>query len=151
MNLDLDFVLPLMGAAFIFLGLMIRSGSMKPVYWKSRRSAYGYIPLGLVFIAAGFYERAQEQPPAVFYAYIAIFAIVIALTLYFGAKPPEFMKPNWVRWIEKHPKSIQKAMAAEVEAGEEWKNFVVSERAVDAWARRLGLKMPKKSSKTNKG
>lgn len=144
MNLDVNFVLPLMGAAFIFFGVYIRLGNLKQVYWKSRRSTFGYIPLGLVFIAAGFYERASKQPPSIFYPFIGLFVLLIALTVYLTARTPEFMKPPWIRWVEKYPKSIQKAMAVDVEVNDNWKQNVASEAAVDAWAKQLGKKLPKK-------
>jgi len=144
MNIDPNFVIPLLGVAFLFFGVVIRLGSLKQVYWKSRRSIIGYIPLGVVFIAAGFYEAASKQQQAIYYAYIALFVVLVGLTIYCTARPPEFLKPAWVRWIEKHPRSVQKAMAASVEDGDDWKQNVVSEAAVDAWAKQLARKLPKK-------
>ncbi len=144
MTIDPNFVIPLMGAAFIFFGVYIRLGNLKQVYWKSRRSIIGYIPLGIVFIFAGFYERASRQPALIFYLYLALFVIMIGLTIYCTTRPPEFMKPTWVRWVEKYPRAVQKAMAATVEGGNDWKQNVVSEVAVDAWAKQLARKLPKK-------
>jgi len=144
MTIDPNFVIPLMGAAFIFFGIYIRLGNLKQVYWKSRRSSTGYIPLGLVFLAAGLYDSASRQPAVIFYLYVALFLVLIGLTFYCTARPPEFLKPNWVHWIEKHPKTVQKAMAAEVGDGNEWKQNVISESAVDAWAKQLSRKLPKK-------
>ena len=144
MNLDVNFVLPLMGAAFVFFGLYIRIGNLKQVYWKSRRSTFGYIPLGLVFVAAGFYDSASKQEPYLFYAYIALFVILIGLTIFMTARTPEFMKPAWIRWVEKYPKAIQKAMAVDVDVNDDWKKNVISETAVDAWAKQLSRKLPKK-------
>jgi hypothetical protein len=144
MKLDLNFVVPLLGAAFVFIGIYIRMGNLKQVYWKSRKSIFGYIPLGLVFILAGYYEKASKLEPVFFYAYIALFAIVAGLTLFVAARPPDFIKPNWILWIEKHPNNIQKAMQAEVQENEDWKQKVISEVEVDAWAKQLARKLPKK-------
>ena len=144
MKLDLNFLIPLMGAAFIFLGIYIRLGNMKQVYWKSRRSMYGYVPLGLVFIAAGYYNSASGWPQTLHYAYLSAFVILIVLTLYLTARPPDFIKPNWIRWIEKHPSNIQKAMQADVQDNNEWKDKVTSEAAVNAWAKQLARNLPKK-------
>jgi hypothetical protein len=144
MTIDPNFVIPLMGAAFIFFGISIRLGNLKQVYWKSRRSIIGYIPLGIVFIAAGFYENASKQQPLIFYLYLALFVIMVGLTIYATARPPDFMKPAWVRWVEKYPRPVQKAMAAAVEDDDEWKKNVASQAAVDAWAKQLARKLPKK-------
>jgi hypothetical protein len=144
MTIDPNFVIPLMGAAFIFFGISIRMGNLKQVYWKSRRSIIGYIPLGIVFIIAGVYETASKQPALIFYLYLAFFIIMVGLTIYCTARPPEFMKPTWVRWVEKYPRSVQKAMAAAVDDDTDWRQNVVSEGAVDAWAKQLTRKLPKK-------
>ncbi len=144
MNIDLNYAIPALGIIFIFAGIFIRLGNLKQVYWKSSRSMVGYIPLGLLFIVAGLYNAASKQGSYVFYAYIGLLIIVVALTVYLAARPPNFLKPDWIRWIEKYPKAVQKAMAADVEANDQWKQNVASEAAVDAWAKQLSRKLPKK-------
>jgi hypothetical protein len=144
MKLDINFVIPLMGVAFIFFGLYIRLGNLKQVYWKSRRSMFGYIPLGLIFLLAGYYDLASSQGPYIFYAYIALFVILGGHTVFLTARPPAFIKPDWIQWVEKHPINIQKAMQADVQENPDWKKNVTSETAVDAWAKQVGRKLPKK-------
>ncbi len=144
MNLDVNFALPVMGAAFVLIGIYFRLGNLKKVYWKSPRSVVGYIPLGLVFMAAGFTNWASQQPKGIYYAYLAVFAALVGFTLYLAARPPDFIKPDWINWVEKHPKAIQKAMAADVENDENWKRKVSSQASVDAWAKELGRRLPKK-------
>ncbi len=144
MNIDLNYVVPLLGILFIFAGVIIRLGNLKQVYWKSSRSMVGYIPLGILFIVAGLYDAASKQGSLVFYAYIALLVIVVALTVFLAARPPNFLKPDWIRWIEKYPKAVQKAMAADVEVNDQWKQNVANEAAVDAWAKQLSRKLPKK-------
>lgn len=140
MNLDLDFVILLMGLAFIFIGLYIRLGNMKAVYWKSPRSMTSYIPLGLVFITANYLDEMALQPRPIYYAYIVLFAALVAVTLWWSTNAPDFIKPQWVRWVEKHPSHIQKAMAAEAEGNKDWLMNVTSETAVDNWARQITRK-----------
>ncbi len=144
MNIDFTYVIPILGILFILAGILIRLGNLKQVYWRSSRSMVGYIPLGILFIVAGLYNTASSQGSLVFYAYIALLIIVVALTVYLAARPPNFLKPDWIRWIEKYPKAVQKAMAAEVEVNDQWKQNVASETAVDAWAKQLSRKLPKK-------
>ncbi len=146
MKIDTNSAVSILGFLFILAGVFIRLGNLKQVYWKSKRSMVivGYIPLGFLFIIAGLYEAASKQGSLVFYAYIALLAIVVILTLYIVTRPPNFLKPDWIRWIEKHPKAVQKAMAADVEINDAWKQNVASEAAVDAWAKQLSRKLPKK-------
>jgi len=144
MQLDFNLLIPLLGAAFVLVGIYIRMGNMKQVYWKSRRSMFGYIPLGLVFILVGYYTTFSSQAPYVFYAYIALLVILVVLTVYVSSRPPDFIKPTWIKWIEKHPNKIQKAMRIEADVDDEWKERVTSEAGVDAWAKELARKLPKK-------
>ena len=140
MTLDLDFVILLMGLAFIFFGLYMRLGNMKQVYWKSPRSVSSYIPLGLVFIAANYLDEMALQPRPLYYGYIAVFAALVGVTLWWSTRPPDFMKPDWVRWVEKQPSHIQKAMATEAEGNKDWLMNVTSETAVDNWAKQITRK-----------
>ncbi len=146
MKIDTNFAVSILGFLFIIAGIVIRLGNLKQVYWKSKRSMVivGYIPLGFLFIVAGLYESASKQGSLVFYAYIALLAIVVVTTLFIVTRPPNFLKPDWIRWIEKYPKSVQKAMADDVEVNDQWKQNVASEAAVDAWAKKLSRKLPKK-------
>jgi len=140
MNLDLNFVIPLMGAVFVFIGLYIRLGNMKRVYWKSPRSMTSYIPLGLVFIASAYFDEMALQPKPIYYGYIALFGVLVLFTLWFSTSAPNFIKPKWIRWVEKQPQNIQKAMAAEAEGNTEWLANVTSEAAVEAWGKQITRK-----------
>jgi hypothetical protein len=145
MQFDFNFFIPLLGAAFVLAGIYIRMGYMKQVYWKSRRSMFGYIPLGLVFILVGYYNTFSSQAPYIFYGYIALLAIMVMFTLYVSSsRPPAFIVPEWIKWVEKYPKNIQKAMRIEADVDDEWKQYVTSEAGVDAWAKELARKLPKK-------
>jgi len=144
MNIDVNYAISLLGIIFVFAGVFIRMGNLKQVYWRSSRSMVGYIPLGIVFIVAGLYDSASRQGGTKFYAYIALLVIVVGLTIYCAARPPDFIKPTWIRWIEKYPKAVQKAMAADVEDNSNWKENVTSEAAVNAWAKQLSRKLPKR-------
>ncbi|MCC7129494.1 MAG: hypothetical protein B6D39_07175 [Anaerolineae bacterium UTCFX2] len=143
MNIDPNLAVSVLGVLFVFVGVFIRLGNMKPVYWKSPRTMVGYIPLGILFILASIYDFVSKQGVYIFYAYIALIVIVAGLTIYITSRPPNFLKPTWIRWIEKHPRPIQKAMAADVGVNDQWQQNVISEAAVDAWAKQLSRKLPK--------
>lgn len=146
---DQQALLRLMGIGFALMGLGARVGAWKKWYWGSRGGAYAYLPLGLMFILYTYDDYFKENFRPYYFLYWAAIIVVAILILWLAARPPDFVKPRWVRWVEKHPKHVISAMAAEVEAGEAWEDNVKSEDAVDQWAKKLKGKPPKKKKKRN--
>lgn len=135
------------GGIFFALGLLVRLGIWKNWFWKQQRMVYGYIPLGLLFIYFSFNEQAQERL-GTNHIYFQGFAIILFLVgIWWSARPPSFVKPGWVRWIEAHPKRVVEAMQAAAGKNDEWKEKVKSKQAVDNWARGIMLKMPRSVQK----
>jgi hypothetical protein len=146
-GLDQQFLLRLMGAGFALMGLGARIGVWKKWYWGTRGGAYTYFPLGVLFILYTYDAYFKEAlGPYYFLYWVAIIAVAI-LILWWAARPPTFVKPKWVRWVEKYPKHVIQAMADEVEAGKAWEENITSEEAVDTWAKGLKAKPHKKKKK----
>jgi hypothetical protein len=146
-GLDQQFLLRLMGAGFALMGLGARIGVWKKWYWGTRGGAYTYLPLGILFILYTYEADFKENlRPYYFLYWVAIVAVAIFI-LWWAARPPAFVKPKWVRWVEKYPNPVIQAMAAEVEAGKAWEENIKSEEAVDTWAKRLKAKPAKKKKK----
>jgi hypothetical protein len=146
-GLDQGALLRLMGIGFAVMGLGARLGAWKKWYWGSRGGAYAYLPLGVLFILFTYDAYFKENFSQYYFLYWGAFLAVGVLILWWAARPPTFIKPRWVRWVEKHPPHVIAAMAAEVEAGEAWTDKVRSEDAVDQWAKGLKAKPPKKKKK----
>lgn len=131
----------LLGVFFIVVGIIVRIGIWKSWYWRSRGGAYAYIPMGMVFILYTYLPEMQAVGGALYYGFIAVFLIMIALTVYFSLRPPVWIKPKWVLWVESHPKSVVKAMKnAAIDSNLDWKGQVDSEEAVALLAKKFRSK-----------
>ncbi len=146
-SLDTQLLTQAFGLVFIGLGVVARIGAWKKWYWQSRASAYGYIPLGSLFILYSFYTPIRNFLGTYDWLFPVSFALVLGLGIWLSVRPPSFIKPTWVRWVEKHPAYIIEAMSASAKKSNEWEQHVVSEEAVDAWAR--SFKAPKGSKNKN--
>ncbi|UCF62182.1 MAG: hypothetical protein JSV37_05675 [Anaerolineaceae bacterium] len=144
---DQQVLLRLMGIGFALMGLGARVGAWKKWYWGTRGGAYAYLPIGMMFILFTYNAYFQESLGPYYFLYWVAIILVALLILWWAARPPAFVKPRWVRWVEKYPPHVIKAMAAEVEEGEAWEENITSEDAVDQWAKRVKGKPPKKKQK----
>lgn len=139
--MDTNAYILLLGAFFIIIGLIVRFGLWKSWFWRSRGGAYAYIPMGIVLILYSYHPEFREQGGSAYIVYLVAIVLFMALTLYFSLKPPKWIKPAWVTWIEKFPKHIGKRMKDAVIDGEkEWKNHVKDEASVDRWAKQFRSK-----------
>jgi hypothetical protein len=135
-----SWIIRLLGIFFVMLGLTIRMGYIKKLYFASRGGIYGYIPMGLLFVLYTYFEGVTATNPAMINYYYAAFGILLALTVYLSIAKPRFVKPTWVTWVEKYPEKVIKAMAEDVKSNNEWEKNTVSEEAVDKWAKSLKRK-----------
>ena len=124
------------GSVFFALGVTARLGLWKGWYWNSRKSAYGYIPVGLAFLTYNW----RPEIEAFFGSEVAFYVIFVLLFIvggWWSLSPPNFVKPFWIRWIEEQPHEVQEAMHKQVKNDEEWRSRVTSRRAVEQWARSI--------------
>lgn len=146
---DQQVLLRLMGIGFALMGLGARVGAWKKWYWGSRGGVYAYMPLGLMFVLYTYDDYFKESLGPNYFLYWAAIIAVAVLILWWAARTPAFVKPRWVRWVEKYPPHVIGAMADEVEVGKAWEENITSEAAVDQWAKRVKGKPPKKKKKRN--
>lgn len=139
--MDTNLYILLLGVFFIVVGLMVRFGLWKSWFWRSRGGAYAYIPMGIVLILYSYHSEIRELGGNAYILYLVVIGLFMALTLYFSLKPPKWIKPTWVSWIEKHPKHIVKRMKdAVIDGDKEWKNYVKDEDSLDRWAKQFRTK-----------
>jgi hypothetical protein len=134
---DPELLLQVLGLAFIAVGLAVRMGLWKKWYWKTRGTVYGYIPLGLLFLIYSFNDLAAERLGSRYFLFQVAIGLVIALGLWWSVRPPELIKPAWVRWVERHSQAVRLVMAQDADQDKEWERHVASPEAVDAWAKAL--------------
>ena len=148
LNLNPQIFLQVLGIVFIGIGLAARLGLWKKWYWKSSGTVYSYIPLGLMFILFSLETMAKERLASYIWLFWAFFVVLIALGIWWVMRTPAFIKPTWVRRVEKHPRNALKAMQEAVEDDPDWEQHVVSEEAIIAWIKTLEVKKPKPKGNT---
>ena len=127
----------LFGVAFIAIGLAARLGLWKKWYWRTRGSVYSYVPLGALFILFTFSGQAAERLGPYHILYQGLMGLLVVLGAWWSLRPPEFVKPTWVRWVEAYPKNVYQAMLKAVEDGEVWEPHVASREDLEAWVKSL--------------
>jgi hypothetical protein len=148
-NFDTQLLLQAFGIIFIGLGVVVRLGTWKKWYWRSKTTIYSYIPIGLIFLLVSVQDLAKEQLGTNYWIYQACYAIPVALAIWWVARTPAFIKPAWVRWIEAYPPKIYQAMQEDALADAEWERHVTSQKEVEIWAKSLERRKPK-PTKTGK-
>ncbi len=134
-NLDTGLLIQAFGIIFIVLGVAARIGYWKNWYWQVRGSTYGYIPYGCIFFLSSYNDELKKIFfPNEWVVYI-FYGIFLVIGLWCSIRPPQFMKPTWVRWIEKHPANIVEAIRNDARNDTSWEKHIKSEETVDAWAK----------------
>jgi len=141
-NLDSPIFLAALGVFFITAAVFGLTGKWKRWYWTSRKSVYLYLPIGVLFLLAtlGFWVKSGLLSTVLQGVEIALLGIAI----WWVTRPPDFLKPAWIRTIEAHSKSVYDAMAAAVKKGDEWHTKVQDPESLEKWIRAL----EKRTSKT---
>jgi hypothetical protein len=136
------------GVIFLGLGLAARLGMWKKWYWGSRGAAYGYLPMGLVFVVYSFNDRAAQLLGSRYVLFQAGLVLLGLCALWWTVRPPAFVKPAWVRWVEAYPPNLLDAMAKAVKRGEEWEPHMSNPESIDAWVKSLKGKKNKSRAQT---
>jgi hypothetical protein len=142
-NLDPNLFLQVFGLIFIGMGGAVQLGLWKKWYWRSQGRAYGYIPVGLLFILYSFNSQAQQKLGANYWLFNVAFGALAVLSVWLFFRPPNFMKPAWVRWVEAYPPDVYKAMRETAQNDPDWDKHMSSPEAVDEWVRTLKKGKPK--------
>lgn len=134
---DPKLLLEALGLVFIGIGLAARLGLWKQWYWKTRGTIYGYIPLGLLFLVYAFNDQAAERLGSKYFLFEIAITLVIVIGLWWSFRPPDFVEPPWVRWVERHSQAVRLVMAQDADQDKAWERHVTNPEAVDAWAKAL--------------
>jgi energy-coupling factor transporter transmembrane protein EcfT len=140
-NLDSPIFLVVLGVFFIFAAILGMSGRWKRWYWTSPRLVYLYLPIGILFLLAtlGYWVKGGALSTVLQGAEF----VMLGIAIWWVARPPDFLKPTWIRTIEAHPKAVYVAMAAAVKKGDEWHPKVQDPESLNQWIRTLEKKTPK--------
>ena len=151
-NFDTQLLLQAFALIFTGIGVIARLGLWKKWYWRSKSAFYSYIPLGLIFLMYSFNDMAKERLGNNYWVYLFAYAIPIVVGIWWVARPPSFVKPDWVLWVEGFPLHTVQAMQKAAENDPAWESHVTSPEEVERWARSLEKVRPglKAKSKTRK-
>jgi len=144
---NVQIVMLIFGLLFLATGIVVRVGFWKDWYWKGLKLAYGYIPMGLLFVFWYFKPNILQNIESEFFSYQLPTAILLILSAWFSGRTPKLMKTRWVNWIESNPNRVVEGMTEEVKSGVDWVDKVKSQQAVGAWARAVRRKLPKRAKK----
>jgi hypothetical protein len=152
LNFDTPSLLRILGLIFIGIGIVARLGFWKKWYWRSRGMVYSYIPIGVVFLLYGLNDLAKARLGGFFWIFEICYAIPVLMAIWWMSRPPDFVKPDWVRWIEAYPEETYQAMQKSAQEDPSWERHVTSPQEVSAWAKSLGRGKTKSKtgSKNNK-
>jgi hypothetical protein len=142
-NHDLDFLLPALGFLFIGIGVAIHFGVGKKYYWRLQGRSYGYIPVGLLFILYSFNPQAQQKLGANYWLFNLAFGALAVLSVWLFYRPPTFIKPAWVRWVEAYPPDVYQTIREAAKNDPDWDKHMSSPEAVDKWVRTLKKGKPR--------
>ncbi len=146
-SINTTFLLIAFAAVFIGISLTAMTGIYKKWYWKSPRRAYPYLPLGLLFLLAMFDDELKGFFPGNEWIVTAIYAVFMAVVIWFAVAPPRVLKPKWIRIIEEQPPNVYQELARQAEAGEAWMQHVRDEQSLRLWVEQARRKAPKKKDK----
>lgn len=135
--LDARLLLQAFGFVFLGIGLAARFGLWRNWYWRSRGTVYGYVPLGLLFLVYSYEELARERLGTLYPVFQVAIGLLILLGVWWSLRPPAFVKPAWVRWVERYPRPVIQAMARAAEEDKDWEQHVSSPEALDDWVKSL--------------
>jgi hypothetical protein len=136
-------LMQIMGLVFMGTGLAARLGIWRGWYWRTRGTVYSYMPVGIAFLIFSVLEIVRQRFPVYYLPYQVLGAFVFAVGVFWTLRPPAFVKPPWVRWVEVHPKRVKNAMSEAVRHEQDWTRHIESQEAVNSWAKALERKLPR--------
>ena len=138
LNFDTPSLLRILGLIFIGIGIVARLGFWKKWYWRFGGMVYSYIPIGVVFLLNGLNDLAKASLGTFFWIFEICYAIPVLMAIWWMSRPPDFVKPDWVRWVQAYPEKTHQAMQKAAQEDPRWERHVTSQQEVAAWAKSLG-------------
>ena len=135
MDLNPQLIISIIGVVFMALGISVRTGWWKKWYWRTRGGVYGYIPMGCLFLLYAYESKVVQHVNN--FVLVAVYVVLATLVVFLSLKPPKWIKPTWIRWIEEMPAATQKAMRNHAKEDDEWMDFVDSRESLQKWVKQL--------------
>ncbi len=133
-------IIIIIGTAFLLFGILVRSGRYKRWYLykgdpalSPKELAYVYEPFGLATLVMGtamVLPASHESKQAVF-LWICLPLLIAACLLLFWL--PDWIKPAWVRWLEKNHEGILLLLLEDARETPDWERRVATQAGLEAW------------------
>jgi predicted membrane protein len=127
------------GFTFTFLGIMLRMGKLRWIYagrslpvYAQREVANVFIPIGLGIFVIAFLVAFPDLKDLFTYPLAFLFFTYLVLAVW----QPEWLKPAWLRWLEKNYGHVLEEMFAEARAmgRRNWAEQVKTQESLERWA-----------------
>lgn len=141
LQLDSQVVLRVVGLFSIVVGLLGLTGVWKRWYWRSQRNTvYGYPLLGLACMLGSFEDTIQQMVGGREWLVIVFYIILLGGTVLISYSPPKFLKPRWIKRIEKEPHWVYEKMVKEVMADKPWRYKAKNMTELEKWIKEIRKK-----------
>ena len=127
------------GTVVLVVGILVWTGRFKRWYlhegdplYDPKEFLYVWIPLGLGILSFGLAAFLPTQPKrlAVF-LWVSLPLMLAAGLLLFWT--PDWIKPTWVRWLEKNHEDILLLLLREARKTPNWEKRVATREGLEAW------------------
>ncbi len=129
----------IVGTALLIFGILVRSGRHKRWYLykgdpalSPKEFAFVCIPFGLMILIMGIAALlpTPEARQAIFWGVVFPLGIAVAVLLFW---PPAWIKPSWLRWLEKNHKGILLLLVEDARETPDWEQRVATQAGLEAW------------------
>jgi hypothetical protein len=129
----------IIGAPFFGFGMVVQRGRYKRWYlhkgdplYNPKEFAYVCIPAGLVIVFTGIalLLPIPEARQAIFWGVAFPLCIAVIVLLFWL---PDWIKPVWVRWLEKNHGGILLLLLEDARQTPDWEQRVATQAGLEAW------------------
>jgi hypothetical protein len=131
--------LAIVGITFLAAGILVRMGKYRGWYlhkgdplYSPKEFVYVCIPFGLTVLSMGIASLppSDEIRQTLFWGITFPLGISVAVLLFW---PPDWIKPAWVRWLEKNHKDILLLLLENARQTPDWEQRVATQAGLETW------------------
>jgi hypothetical protein len=138
--------LMIIGVPFLVFGVLVQLGKHKRWYlregdplYNPKEFAYVCIPagLGIIFFGIALFLPTHEVRQTVFWGIVFPLCIALIVLLFWL---PDWIKPAWVRWLEKEHGDIFLLLLREARETPNWEQQVATQEGLEVWVEEVRRK-----------
>jgi len=138
LDINTQVVLRVLGVLSILIGLAGLLGFWKRWYFRSQKNTvYGYPLLGALCFLVSYEDYLLSNIIHKEWALIGCYLVIMAAVIWISYSPPEFIKPKFVKRIEREPYEVYQKMAKHVMEDKPWREKAKNMEALEKWIRKV--------------